>query len=303
MQPVEITLDLHLTDAEKKRLELHSFHNVLNVIYGEIQILQLILEDPEAFPKSLALLENILKAFQDRSQALFHVHEIEDYKSIILNEIRDTLDHRTIPEAKRAMLEVSLAHLDDILKVVEIRVREILARQQAPGRWERFTCEEILRRMRQVFDVIAEGSQGRYNIVYTPKKKGEKDYLLLLQVAASEPEGILMPPVLLDSFRDLTANARKYTAPGGRIEASLVDDGSQVTVRVLDTGRGIPANEIPRVVEYGYRGSNTTSKETKGGGYGLTKAYYVCKQFGGRMWIASEVGVGTIVTLTLPRPD
>jgi signal transduction histidine kinase len=39
-----------------------------------------------------------------------------------------------------------------------------------------------------------------------------------------------------------------------------------------------------------------------GGGFGLTKAFLVTKQFGGRMWIKSELGVGTRITLKLPRP-
>jgi len=41
---------------------------------------------------------------------------------------------------------------------------------------------------------------------------------------------------------------------------------------------------------------------TMGAGFGLTKAYYVTKQFGGRMWIASRLGVGTRITLIIPRP-
>ena len=40
-----------------------------------------------------------------------------------------------------------------------------------------------------------------------------------------------------------------------------------------------------------------------GGGFGLTKAFLVTQQFGGRMWIKSELGIGTRITLVLPRPD
>ena len=41
---------------------------------------------------------------------------------------------------------------------------------------------------------------------------------------------------------------------------------------------------------------------TMGGGFGLTKAFLVTKQFGGRFWIASEVGVGTRIRIQIPRP-
>ena len=43
-------------------------------------------------------------------------------------------------------------------------------------------------------------------------------------------------------------------------------------------------------------------KATMGGGFGLTKAYLVTRQFGGRMWIASRPGAGTRITLSIPRP-
>jgi signal transduction histidine kinase len=39
-----------------------------------------------------------------------------------------------------------------------------------------------------------------------------------------------------------------------------------------------------------------------GGGFGLTKAFFVTKQFGGRFWIASRLGYGTQVRLWIPRP-
>lgn len=40
-----------------------------------------------------------------------------------------------------------------------------------------------------------------------------------------------------------------------------------------------------------------------GGGFGLTKAFYITKQFGGRFFIASECGVGTRIRILLPRPS
>jgi hypothetical protein len=41
---------------------------------------------------------------------------------------------------------------------------------------------------------------------------------------------------------------------------------------------------------------------TMGGGFGLTKAFLTTKQFGGRFWIASAVGVGTRIRIHVPRP-
>ena len=101
-------------------------------------------------------------------------------------------------------------------------------------------------------------------------------------------------------MRDITANARKYTKPGGRISCSLVMNESGLEMTVTDNGRGIPEKEIEKVVDFGFRGSNTAAAETKGGGYGLTKAYYFCKKAGGRMWIDSQLGAGTTIRIIIP---
>jgi signal transduction histidine kinase len=69
---------------------------------------------------------------------------------------------------------------------------------------------------------------------------------------------------------------------------------------VEDTGKGIPADEIEQVVNYGTRARNVQDQETKGGGFGLTKAWFVTKQFDGRLWIESEEKIGTTITLQLP---
>jgi signal transduction histidine kinase len=74
---------------------------------------------------------------------------------------------------------------------------------------------------------------------------------------------------------------------------------------VEDSGLGIPADEISKVVEFGYRASNSKSPSTRGGGFGLSKAYYLTKIFGGKMFIDSPVpgrNNGTKISIRLPLP-
>jgi two-component system NtrC family sensor kinase len=77
-------------------------------------------------------------------------------------------------------------------------------------------------------------------------------------------------------------------------EAGL--EGDYVAVRVIDTGAGIPADLLGRVVEPFF----TTKPPGQGTGLGLSHAYGFAKQSGGALAIASEVGRGTTVTLYLP---
>jgi signal transduction histidine kinase len=101
-------------------------------------------------------------------------------------------------------------------------------------------------------------------------------------------------------MRDLAANARKYTAPGGALRVTLAEDGDGLLLRVSDTGRGIPEEEIVEVVRFGRRG-RPDGRVHFGGGYGLTKACHFAHAFGGRIWIRSAPGAGTTVTIRIPR--
>jgi signal transduction histidine kinase len=53
---------------------------------------------------------------------------------------------------------------------------------------------------------------------------------------ANNSSHIQTPPVFQDVFRDLVMNARKYSFPGGDVEASMINDGKFLTIEVSDNG-------------------------------------------------------------------
>jgi signal transduction histidine kinase len=114
-----------------------------------------------------------------------------------------------------------------------------------------------------------------------------------------------MPAVFQDVIRDLLANARKYTDPGKSIQSGLHESNSTLRFIVRDTGIGIPEKEIEDIITFGRRGSNAKERPTRGGGFGLTKAYYVTKKFNGRMWIESPLrgNRSTGIEIILPKRE
>ncbi len=96
---------------------------------------------------------------------------------------------------------------------------------------------------------------------------------------------------------NLVANATEYTSEGGsiRLFARCVD--GEALFSVSDTGSGIPKAEIPHAFDRRWRGEKSSSD---GLGLGLFIAKNLVEAHGGRIWLESEVGVGTTFYFTLP---
>ena len=197
----------------------------------------------------------------------------------------------------------SVGNLQSVFAILDTRIRELLERVHSPGKWADHDIEQLTANFTNVLAAIEKNAKGRYRIVRNIAEQEQRDYMVNFVIESVDGNSIHMPSVLQDVMRDLIANARKYTEPGGEITAGLVDNGKELRFVVEDSGRGIPADEIQQVVEFGRRGSNVADKATMGGGFGLTKAYLMTRRFGGRMWIDSDPGAGTRITIGIPRPD
>ena len=99
---------------------------------------------------------------------------------------------------------------------------------------------------------------------------------------------------------NLLANAISYTERGS-VTVRLSADEDTVTVAVTDTGVGVPAEHLPRVFERFYRVDAARTRVTGGTGLGLSLVRNAVERSGGSVEIASQVGVGTTVTVHLPR--
>jgi two-component system sensor histidine kinase SenX3 len=106
---------------------------------------------------------------------------------------------------------------------------------------------------------------------------------------------------LTSMFTNLVDNAVKYTPPGGRVEVTGGFEGSEIVVRVSDTGIGIPEGKLPRIFERFYRVDKARSKETGGTGLGLSIVKHIAENHGGRVTVESTPGEGSTFTVYLPR--
>ncbi|HZY44297.1 MAG TPA: response regulator, partial [Anaerolineae bacterium] len=114
-----------------------------------------------------------------------------------------------------------------------------------------------------------------------------------------------LPPITADSTRvrqimlNLMSNAAKFTEQG-KITLRVVTNPREVQVSVIDTGIGIPANKLEHIFEEFTQVDASTTRRVGGTGLGLAITRRFVEMHGGRIWVESQLSVGSTFTFTLP---
>ena len=135
------------------------------------------------------------------------------------------------------------------------------------------------------------------------RRAAEKTLALSANLSAVAGQDVAVRAEATDvavALDNLVSNAITYTEYG-RVVVGLAADDTTVTITVEDTGIGIPAADLERVLERFYRVDRARSRVSGGTGLGLSLVKHVAVRSGGSLAIDSVEGAGTTVRLTLPR--
>ena len=113
---------------------------------------------------------------------------------------------------------------------------------------------------------------------------------------AAQADPVRLRQILLN----VLGNAIKFTPSHGRIELSALRNADGVSIRVSDTGIGIPPDKIGRVFESFFQVDSGTTREYPGVGLGLAISRDFARAMGGDIKVESDLGKGSTVTLELP---
>jgi PAS domain S-box-containing protein len=106
---------------------------------------------------------------------------------------------------------------------------------------------------------------------------------------------------LLQVLTNLVDNAIKFTPAGGSISLEAFDHGTQVEVRVLDTGIGIPLGEREKIFSRFYQIDGSSTRAYRGTGLGLAICKYIIEAHRGRIWVESNDPHGSKFCFTVPK--
>lgn len=254
-------------------------------VYKSRQELELKIQDRT---RQLALaLEKVQKISRTKSEFVSAVsHElrtpltsIKGYASILLSEKLGE-----IPGKVKERLEKINKHSDSLVELIN----DLLDISRIESGRVEMKLEEV--------DIKALIENARDVLMPQMKEKN------LQFIADIEPR---LPKILADQKQmeraliNLLSNAAKYTLKG-TITVRAFSDEKEVTVEIEDTGTGIRQEDIARLFTEFYRVESEMNKNVKGTGLGLALVRNIIAAHYGRIWVTSDLGVGTTFHFSVP---
>jgi signal transduction histidine kinase len=126
-----------------------------------------------------------------------------------------------------------------------------------------------------------------------------------VEYECESPTGNVYARVDPDKIRqimiNLVSNAVKFTPDGGRIRVSCTMNDETVSIHVADNGPGIPRDKQEAVFEPFVQLDRGLTRTTDGTGLGLAISRGLARGMGGEILLKSDIGVGSVFTVTIPR--
>lgn len=116
-----------------------------------------------------------------------------------------------------------------------------------------------------------------------------------------------LSPVFVDkqlfsiAIKNILSNAIKYNRMGGSVSLLVEDDEAGLSIRIRDTGPGIPEDDIPMIFQKFFRSEDDSVSKVSGHGLGLSLVKEIVVLHGGEIQVTSELGTGSEFALIFDR--
>ena len=211
-------------------------------------------------------------------------HELKTPLTVFAGFVENLIHSEKLPEQERP-----LSLMQQQAERMESTISDLLTLSRLEMEQESRTLKLVL-----VPRLLAELIEEARNL------SGEQAHRLLWEIdpnlglVGNEPE-------LRSVFSNLIVNAVKYTPPRAEIRIFWGFEEQKACLRVKDTGEGIAARHIPRLVERFYRVDTGRSRQSGGTGLGLAIVKHGVARHGGELHIQSKVGMGSTFQCDFPQ--
>jgi signal transduction histidine kinase len=244
---------------------------------------------------------HLSRAFNDMTARLQTARQMQvDFVANVSHELRtpltsikgmlETLRDGAVddPDVRDRFLETAESETDRLIRLVNDLL--LLSRTDSEALSLRRESRDLADLVRVVLDHLAPQAEAQ-------------GLVLKQEVRADTPLVWIDPDRIEQVLVNLLDNAIKYSRTGGAVtvKASAERDHTAL-VQVCDEGIGIPTEDLPYIGRRFYRADKARSRAEGGSGLGLAIAQALVQAHGGRLWLESQEGQGTVVSFTLPSP-
>jgi PAS domain S-box-containing protein len=239
----------------------------------------------------------------------------------IILAVRDITEHRSLEKAKTAFVSDLSHELRTPLTTIQSAVGLLERARDRLDPLEHRALEladQELKRIRGMVEelmTLAQMDSWKYQLEVGPanmstvvqtaiesvEAKAQRFGIKIYFDDAGEHRCICDVQKLYQVFINLLDNAIKYSDSGARVDVEIEEDDSTLTVRIRDTGVGIPKEDLNQLFERFYRVDKDRSRATGGSGLGLAISRQIVEMHGGSISVESEVDVGSVFEVRLPK--
>lgn len=130
----------------------------------------------------------------------------------------------------------------------------------------------------------------------------QKD-IQLVRESVGDTKGLVIEAdraLIQQAVFNLVENAVKYTSVGGQVKVRVESRPESVLLEIHDTGIGIAPLDLPHLFEKFYRSGRREAYQQRGTGLGLAIVKSIAERHGGRVWVESQLGKGSVFSLEVP---
>ncbi len=267
-----------LITRSAKKITAENLSHRLEVVNPRDEIGQL----AATFNDTLARLENSFK--RTRQFSVDVSHELRTPLTILRGETELGLKLAKEPDEFRELLQ---SNLDEIKKMSKI-MEDLLFLSKAEEGGLYLDLQDV-----ELHDFFQELIQQA-----TPLARECEVSLVFAGAAPVHVRGDRVR--LRQIFLNLLENGVMYNRPGGEVRLVLASDNGEARVSVIDTGVGIPDEDLPFIFDRFYRVDKARNRASGGSGLGLSLAKSFVAAHGGKIEVASTFGKGSEFTVYLP---